>query len=739
MLRQKERKYSCEFLDELDNLNTENPKEFWDKIKSLDSKKKCDIPLSVYKNGSMSYDINDVTNEWTDKFSKLYNNNSCNFDDQFLEVVKKHNQTEELSNHQENSMINNDIRIEEITKHINKAKCKKSPGIDHIPNEVLKYDNVKLVLYHLFKFCFTNSIVPKAWLRAIIVPIPKGSDKDPCMPLSYRGISLLPCISKIYTSILNSRITNYLENNNLLCKEQFGFRKGKSCEQHVFNLSSIIKCRMDKNKDTFVGFIDMAKAFDNVNRDLLYYKLLRLNINGKIYKAVKSLYSNTFNCIRLNNIFTNWFYSNSGVRQGDSLSPTLFSIYINDLANELNNLQLGITIDDIHLCILLYADDIALISDSEIKLQGMLDYVNNWSYKWRISLNVQKSAVVHFRKTRKTQTDFEFKVGNDILQIVDKYVYLGIVFDKHLNFKECAETLCCSAGRALGKIIGKFKTFENVNYKTYTKLYDTCVWPILDYCSSIWSHCNHLKSDNIQNRAIRYHLGLHKNAPILALQSEMGWLTPKYKYYKSCIRLWNKIVSMHQDCITRKIFEHNFKNIVNNNSWSSHMFNIFEELNLIDSFCNLETVDLSYIDECLSDTLENEWSANLINKPKLRTFVLFKEHFETEDYVKINCSKYKRSLLAQLRIGILPLEIETGRYYRINPENRICKLCKKYVEDEFHFICVCENLQSVRNKYYTFENVNLNVFTNIMQNMNPRKLVNLVFELWQTRCNLLFN
>ena len=107
----------------------------------------------------------------------------------------------------------------------------------------------------------------------------------------------------------------------------------------------------------------------------------------------------------------------------------------------------------------------------------------------------------------------------------------------------------------------------------------------------------------------------------------------------------------------------------------------------------------------LFDILQNDSSSSLINKPKLRMFVLFKEHFQTEDYVKINCSKYKRSLLAQLRIGILPLEIETGRYYRINPENIICILCKKYVEGEFHFICVCKNLQSIRNKFCTFLNM----------------------------------
>jgi len=143
-----------------------------------------------------------------------------------------------------NLTLNKNISYDEIEKQIFKLKNKKAAGIDGIPNEILKHKDVMLVLYKLFDFCFNNQMIPSDWSKAIICPIPKGSDKNPYLPLSYRGISLLPCISKVYTGILNYRLINYLEELDLLADEQNGFRPNRSCEDHVFVLTSIIQKRL---------------------------------------------------------------------------------------------------------------------------------------------------------------------------------------------------------------------------------------------------------------------------------------------------------------------------------------------------------------------------------------------------------------------------------------------------------------------------------------------------------------
>ena len=179
-----------------------------------------------------------------------------------------------------------------------------------------------------------------------------------------------PCISKMYNSIFKQQIIFDLENKNLLADEQNGFS-----EDHVFSLATSIQNRIHTGKDTFVAFVHFSKAFDSVDRGLLLHNLLNYNINGNIYMAIKRLYCNTQNCIRINHMYTQWFMSFCGVYQGESLSPTLFSIFLNGLANSIKSAKLGIHIGTKNIEILMYA---ALIAGDENKLQSEINILKDW-------------------------------------------------------------------------------------------------------------------------------------------------------------------------------------------------------------------------------------------------------------------------------------------------------------------------------------------------------------------------
>ena len=124
------------------------------------------------------------------------------------------------------------------------------------------------------------------------------------------------------------------------------------------------------------------------------------NIDGKIYNSVKSIYQHTNSCVRINNKLTNWFDCRTGVKQRDNVSPTLFSIFINDLVKEINDLNCGFKTGERKLSTLLYADDIVLLAKNEEDLQNMLDILHKWCIKWRVLINTNKSKCVHFRKGR---------------------------------------------------------------------------------------------------------------------------------------------------------------------------------------------------------------------------------------------------------------------------------------------------------------------------------------------------
>ena len=157
----------------------------------------------------------------------------------------------------ENHCINEPISYEEINNVVQELKLNKSPGEDTIPNEILKLKPVVCILYKLFHFCFANSIVPTAWLKGVITPIPKSTFKDPCMPLNYRGITLLSCMSKVYTKVLNKRIISYVEEGNILVEEQPGFRAHRSCLDNLFSLTSIIRNENSAEKHVYAAFLDM--------------------------------------------------------------------------------------------------------------------------------------------------------------------------------------------------------------------------------------------------------------------------------------------------------------------------------------------------------------------------------------------------------------------------------------------------------------------------------------------------
>jgi hypothetical protein len=118
-------------------------------------------------------------------------------------------------------------------------------------------------------------------------------------------------VAKLYSVFINYRLSSYLEEHDLLSEEQNGFLKNRSCEDHVFTLNSVIR----NNPNVIASFIDLKKAFDFVDRDMLLYKLLLNNIDGKLYNSIKSLYVQTTASIRINNKMTDWFLSNSGVKQ----------------------------------------------------------------------------------------------------------------------------------------------------------------------------------------------------------------------------------------------------------------------------------------------------------------------------------------------------------------------------------------------------------------------------------------
>ena len=282
----------------------------------------------------MSKDTQTVLNTWREQYCSLLNPVTNGIP----EISPNNN--EFVRNEISSDICETDITRFEVMKALTKAKNGKAIGHDGIPTEVLRNESAITYLQNLFCKCFRNGLAPTVWCKGIINPIPKGGNCDKRDPLSYRGITIASSVYKLYASILNNRLTKWSEENRLLADCQNGFRKGRSCQDHLTSLATLIDVRKRSNKSTFIAFVDYSKAFDRVDRDLLWRKLgLR---DGRFKAALKSLYRDVECCIRMNGFKTDWFNVDTGLKQGCLLSPQLFSLFADDLNADLRDIYPGI-------------------------------------------------------------------------------------------------------------------------------------------------------------------------------------------------------------------------------------------------------------------------------------------------------------------------------------------------------------------------------------------------------------
>jgi len=414
--RKAKRKFLKDKILAIENFSKYNPKEFWESIKKLGPCRKSEIPMSVYdEQGNLKTDVPFVLNKWVSEYDSLYNTvpNYGYFDEEF------YNNCQEESLRTNFRELEEPISNDEVKKAIDAAKRNKSVGLDNLPYEIFKDNSSFAIMTLLFNKMYDSNLVPGVWRMSLIKPIPKNSMTDPHIPLQYRGISLLSTVYKLFTSVLNHRIQSAAERHNLFVDEQNGFRSNRSCEDHIFTLTSIIRNRKKDKLDTFVTFVDFEKAFDRVDRKLLFHKMQLMGFGGKLVAILKTLYENSSVCLNINGFITPSFESKFGVKQGDSISPTLFNLYINDLIDTLNACNGGIKLtEDTQVSALLYADDLAIIADSEQNMKRQLEALSEWCRKWRLIVNAGKTKIVHFRSPAKPRSDFEFILGNSVVEYV---------------------------------------------------------------------------------------------------------------------------------------------------------------------------------------------------------------------------------------------------------------------------------------------------------------------------------
>ena len=217
----------------------------------------------------------------------------------------------------------------------------------------------------------------------------------------------------------------------------------------------------------------------------------------------------------------------------------------------------------------------------------------------------------------------------------------------------------------------------------------------------MWGFSAYKPVENVQNRAIRYFLGVHRFAPTAAIVGETGWLPSVYRRWINMLWYWNRLLTLDDWRITKIAFQYDYIRSFDTNNWCSKILNIMTKLNITDHFYNLTPINIDTAKQRMNVHYSQLWSSDCEQSAKLRTYRTFKSQFVSESYLYLNLSRSERSLYVQFRCGILPLRIETGRYVGESPAQRLCVLCNtNVVEDECHFLVSCPKYSSLRNRVF---------------------------------------
>ena len=254
----------------------------------------------------------------------------------------------------------------------------------------------------------------------------------------------------------------------------------------------------------------------------------------------------------------------------------------------------------------------------------------------------------------------------------------------------------------MGAIRYRLKYLKECGYKAFNTLFKTGVLTIADYSAGVWGTKQFPKTEQVQYKAARYFLGVHRFAPIEALLGDMGWNTARSRHKLLMLKYWNRLCLLPSNRITKIVFNWDCEQFSNKKGcWSYSLKHLLREVHSPDSFDAHVPCDIDFCETILNDCDATEWDVKRYKSEKLRYYNLYKFDREPADYVFFNVSKFHRSLFAQFRAGILPLEIEVGRYRNALLKDRICKLCTlNIVEEEIHFLCDCTKYVTIRNILY---------------------------------------
>lgn len=403
--------------------------------------------------------------------------------------------------------------VQEVILKINKLNINKTPGYDGIPAFFVKthHDIFAPLVADIFNESIASGSYPEKLKVARVVPVHKSGNKTEVN--NYRPISILSVLSKLFEQLLADRVSTFLNDRKVIYDHQFGFRSGSSTWTAASELVDDIYMAMDTSNVAGVLFLDLKKAFDTIDHDILMRKLEYYGIRGVANALFRSYLTGRTQFVSVNGVASSKRAITVGVPQGSNLGPLLFLLYINDLAKLHLHGKPRLFADDTSVTYLTTdpARLIILMKEDMYKLQEF--FAENL-----LSLNLQKTNYMIFHsRQKKVDRHADLIVGGTVVEKVEVYKYLGLIFDSTLSWTSHVDKLRSDISSFCGLF---WRISKLLPLKQLITMYQAFVQSKLQYLVSIWGAAskNVLKPlQTAQNRCLRTIYGKHRLYPTLQL------------------------------------------------------------------------------------------------------------------------------------------------------------------------------------------------------------------------------
>lgn len=587
-------------------------------------------------------------------------------------------------------LLDTPITESELTACLSKCKNGRTPGMDAISYEFIKAvpQNWFLYICTMFNRILDTETVPTAWGEISLSMIhKKGSPYD---PLNYRGIALVNCLAKIFTHILLDRLSLWSESEAILPECQSGFRPNRGCIDNIFVLTSIIQINLRlKKRKVFAAFIDFRRAFDSVDHSILWRKLYGVGVSSKIIRIIRDLYCKATVQVKLQGEYSNKFEVTEGVLQGECLSPLLFALFLSDVEKCFRDRKFrGLSIDGYNdVIMLLYADDLVLLSDSQGDLNKKLAYLSQYCRENNLTVNAEKTKVVCFgRGGYRHFSDFQFSFENNKIDVVNKFSYLGVSFSSSGLFLDMINSKVDAAKMTAGSLINLMYRMGMQSWASKVTLYNNALISTLTDCIAVWGLNYREILETIQVRFLKRLLSLPRCTPGFILRLETGLSNLSQLVFKLALNWLQKLLTMRGNRYPRlcylRLLELDSKKIsCYNYNWVSQIKRFFIEIHREQVWPSLDATNLKMNKTVFLNQYKCFLRRNDLSQLESSRYSVFFGHYSyysglPKSYLTFRCSTPIVKILAQLRMAntVFVSFFVNGCYYKINT-TEICTMC----------------------------------------------------------------